>query len=73
MLRQISIQSRCTFFFFFFYEWEHIIRSDVLRKKIICRDKTGFDAEKFIEDSKVKIRSEDVRCEWTPKHTKWKS
>ena len=41
-------------------------RSDVLRKKIICRDKTGFDAEKFIEDSIVKIRSEDVRCECTP-------
>ena len=41
-------------------------RSDVLRKKIICRDKTGLDAEKFIEDSTVKIRSEDVRCECTP-------
>ena len=41
-------------------------RSDVLRKKIISRDKTGFDAEKFIEDSTVKIRSEDVRCECTP-------
>ena len=41
-------------------------RSDVLRKKIICKDKTGFDAEKFIEDSIVKIRSEDVRCECTP-------
>ena len=40
-------------------------RSDVLRKKIICRDKTGFDAGKFI-DSTVKIRSEDVRCECTP-------
>ena len=41
-------------------------RSDVLRKNIICRDKTGFDAEKFIEDSTVKIRSEDVRCECRP-------
>ena len=40
--------------------------SNVLRKKIICRDKTEFDAEKFIEDSTVKIRSEDVRCECTP-------
>ena len=39
----------------------------------MCRDETGFDAEKFIEDSIVKIRSEDVRCECTPKHTKWKS
>ena len=37
-----------------------------LRKKIIFRDKTWFDAEKFIEDSTVKIRSEDVRCECTP-------
>ena len=27
------------------------VRSDVLRKKIICRDRTGFDAEKFIGDS----------------------
>ena len=41
-------------------------RSDVLRKKIICRDKTGFDAEKFTEDSTEKIRREDVRCECTP-------
>ena len=41
-------------------------RSDVLRKKIIYRDKTGFDTEKFIEDSTVKIRSGDVRCECTP-------
>ena len=44
-----------------------IRRSDVLRKKIKCRDKPWFDAEKFIEDSIVKIRSEDViRCECTP-------
>ena len=43
-----------------------VSRSDVLRKKIICRDKTGFDAEKIIDDSTVKIRSEDVRCKCTP-------
>ena len=41
-------------------------RSDVLQKRIICRDKTGLDTEQFIENSTVKIRSEDVRCECTP-------
>ena len=68
LIKNVEVEPECTtspFHRLITYRVD-VRRSDVLWKKIIWRDKTGFNAEKFIEDSTVKIRSEEVRCECTP-------
>ena len=68
LIKDVKVEPDCTIspFHRLITYCVNVRRSDVWMKKIICRDKTRFDAEKFIEDSTVKIRSKNVRCECTP-------